>query len=196
MTADSAPSSVGILAPKRLCHIVLRTVPEKFPAMVQFWTTALGGRVIWANTFLAFISYDDEHHRIAILGRPGTAPHPPGEVYMRSGLAHIAVGYNSLRDLLLAYQHRKVAGISPVWSVNHGPTTSIYYEDPDGNELETQMDNFDRAEDATDFMNSPQWVGNPVGADIDPEDILKRIDNGESDASLKKRRAVGPRPRR
>ncbi|KAM5347558.1 hypothetical protein ACJ41O_007382 [Fusarium nematophilum] len=164
--------------------------------MVHFWTYALGGRITWKNDFLCFITYDDEHHRIAILGRPGTTPHPPGEVSMRPGLAHIAVGYDSLGDLLLAYRQRKTAGIVPVWSVNHGPTTSIYYQDPDGNELETQVDNFDTPGEATDFMNSPQWVENPIGADIDPEDIWNRLSSGESETSLKIRESVGLRLKR
>ena len=188
--------SDAVLSPKTLCHVVIRTVPEHFTAMVHFWTTALGGSITWKNDFLCFITYDYEHHRIAIISRQGTTPHPPGEVYMRSGLAHIAFGYESLRGLFTAYQQRKKAGINPVWSVNHGPTTSIYYEDIDGNELETQVDNFDTPEEANAFMNSPQWVENPVGADIDPDAMLKRLDNGESEASLKVRASVGPRNRR
>lgn len=39
---------------------------------------------------------------------------------------------------------------------NHGPTTSLYYRDPDGNQIETQVDNFETAEEATAFMNSPE----------------------------------------
>lgn len=35
-----------------------------------------------------------------------------------------------------------------------GSTTSIYYKDPDGNMLETQVDNFDSVEEATKFMVS------------------------------------------
>ena len=196
MIAEKKSSGEGILAPKTLCHVVLRTVPEKFSAMADFWSTALGGSIVWKNDFLCFITYDDEHHRIAIVGREGTTPYPPGEVYMRSGLAHVAFGYHSLRDLLTAYKQRKNAGIEPVWSVNHGPTTSIYYADPDGNEIETQVDNFHDPEEATDFMNSPQWVENPVGTDIDPDDILRRLETGESEASLKIRRSCGPRSRR
>ncbi|EXJ75070.1 uncharacterized protein A1O5_01766 [Cladophialophora psammophila CBS 110553] len=186
----------SVFSPKALCHVVIRTVPEKFRSMIHFWKTSLGGQIVWKNDFLCFITYDDEHHRIAIIGRQGTRPHPPGDVYMRSGLAHIAFGYASLHDLLTAYQQRKKAGIYPVWSVNHGPTTSIYYEDPDGNELETQIDNFDDPNDATKFMNSPQWVENPVGADIDPENLLQRLESGESETSLKIRQSVGPRTRR
>lgn len=185
-----------VLPPKSLCHVVLRTVPEKFPALIHFWKTALGGKTVWENDFLCFITYDDEHHRIAIVGRPGTRAYPPGEIYLRSGLAHIAFGYENLRDLLTAYQQRKELGILPVWSVNHGPTTSIYYQDPDGNELESQVDNFDTPKEATDFMNSPEWVENPIGTDIDPENLLQRLEKGESEASIKRRQNVGQRSRR
>ncbi|EEU33624.1 uncharacterized protein NECHADRAFT_56381 [Fusarium vanettenii 77-13-4] len=196
MAATLEPSNSIVLSPTSLCHVVLRTVPDKFPAMVHFWACALGARITWKNDFLCFLTYDDEHHRIAILGRTGTAPHPPGEVSNRSGLAHIAFGYDSLSDLLVAYGQRKTAGILPVWSVNHGPTTSIYYQDPDGNELETQVDNFETPSEATDFMNSPQWAENPIGADIDPDDIWDRLRSGESEASLKMRQPVGRRTKR
>jgi hypothetical protein len=32
--------------------------------------------------------------------------------------------------------------IRPFYSINHGPTTSLYYTDPDGNRVELLVDNF------------------------------------------------------
>jgi hypothetical protein len=80
-----------------------------------------------------------------------------------------------------------------MWSVNHGPTTSIYYRDPDGNMLETQVDNFDSVDAANEFMKSKYFAENPVGTDVDPEDLIARIKEGESDADLKRRVEIGPR---
>ena len=80
-----------------------------------------------------------------------------------------------------------------MWCVNHGPTTSMYYRDPDGNLLETQTDNFDTPEEANDFMASESFMQNPVGTDFDPQDLIRRLKAGEDHASIKKRTEIGRR---
>ena len=185
---DDADVNTGkVLSPSSLAHVVLRTA--NFRPMVDFYTAFLGGSITYGNDFLAFITYDEEHHRIALINVPGTGPKQPKS----SGLEHIAFTFPSLRTLLLAYRQRQQKGIKPVWSVNHGPTTSLYYKDPDGNMLETQVDNFDTIEAANDFMNSSAFAENPIGTDINAEDVIQRLKNGESEASLKKRVEVGAR---
>lgn len=67
------------------------------------------------------------------------------------------------------------------------------YQDPDGNQLETQVDNFDTNEETSEFMMSKFFQENPLGVDFDPEDLIKRLQSGESDASIKKRKEIGPR---
>lgn len=187
-TLDDFDASVDtVTSPSTLAHVVLRTA--NFQPMVDFYTNFLGGSITYGNAFIAFITYDEEHHRVAILNVPGTGPKQPTS----SGLEHIAFTFPTLHALLLAYRQRKQKGIDPVWSVNHGPTTSIYYKDPDRNMLETQVDNFDTIEDANAFMNSPHFAHNPIGTDVDPEDIINRLRNGESESLLKKRVEVGAR---
>lgn len=141
------------------------------------------------NDFLCFITYDHEHHRIALIGIPGTEPKAP----TTAGLHHIAFTFDTMSDLLLAYRQRKAKGIMPSWSVNHGPTNSIYYKDPDGNMLETQVDNFDTPEATNAFMSSKEFAENPIGTDIDPEDYIARIKKGEPEGDLKRRVEMGPR---
>lgn len=41
---------------------------------------------------------------------------------------HVAFTFDTLDGLLLAYRQRKARGILPMWCVNHGPTTSLYYQ--------------------------------------------------------------------
>lgn len=176
-----------VAKPSTLAHVVLRTA--NFQPMVQFYLNFLGGTITYGNDFLAFITYDHEHHRIAILNVPGTGPKDPKS----SGLEHIAFTFQTVRELLLAYRQRRQKGIEPVWAVNHGPTTSVYYKDPDRNMLETQVDNFDTNEAANDFMNSSMFAENPIGTDIDLEDMIRRVREGESEVSLKKRIEVGAR---
>lgn len=182
----NAPTSV-VKSPSKLAHVVLRT--RNLRMMVQYYTTFLGAEVIYENDILVFLSYDDEHHRIALIQAPGTQAKVPTSC----GLEHIAFSFDSLQDLLLAYRQRKQKGITPLWPVNHGPTTSIYYRDPDGNEIETQVDNFQDAEKATEFMKSKAFAENPIGVDFDPEDFIRRLENGEEAEKLQKRVEIGPR---
>lgn len=75
---------------------------------------------------------------------------------------------------------------------NHGPTTSMYYRDPDGNQIETQVDNMGNDE-CTAMMASAEFEKNPIGVDFDPEDLCRRVECGESEESIKKRPDVGYR---
>jgi hypothetical protein len=59
--------------------------------------------------------------------------------------------------------------------------------------LETQVDNFDTVEDTNAFMSGPEFAQNPIGTDVDVEDMIRRLQNGEDEASMKKRVEIGPR---
>jgi catechol-2,3-dioxygenase len=185
--ADFDQQTSKVLAPSALAHVVLQTA--NLDRMIDFYTNFLGGTVTHRNEMLAFITYDNEHHRIALIGLPSTSPKVVGSC----GLDHVSFAFPDLTSLLLAYRQRKARMIEPFWSVNHGPTTSIYYKDPDGNKLETQVDNFDTNEATTKFMESATFAENPIGADFDPEELIERIKAGEDVAELKKRIEIGPR---
>lgn len=63
----------------------------------------------------------------------------------------MAFGFSTLEDLALVYYQRKSIGIVPLQCVDHGMTTSIYYIDPDGNQIEMQVDHFENNDDATTY---------------------------------------------
>lgn len=176
-----------VKSPSKLAHVVLRT--GNFRNMVQYYKDFLGAEASYENDMLCFLRYDDEHHRIALIAFPGTQP----KVLGSSGLEHIAFTFDTLEDLMLAYQQRKALGLEPSWCVNHGPTTSLYYTDPDGNQIETQVDNFETAEQANEFMASKEFSENPIGSDFDPEDLIRRLASGEDTVSIKRRIEIGPR---
>ncbi|KAK9769627.1 putative VOC domain-containing protein [Seiridium cardinale] len=175
-----------VLAPSKLAHVVLRT--KNFSSMVSFYKIFLGAHATYENKQLAFLTYDDEHHRVAIVDVPNTTLRDRNS----AGMDHVASTFNSLRDLTLAYKQRAAYGILPLCSINHGPTMSLYYQDPDGNKIETQVDLFDTLEEIA-FYTTPEFNENPIGVDVDPEDIIKRLDNGEEEKSIKKRPRIGPR---
>ncbi len=157
--------------------------------MVAFYKAFLGGKASFENDMLSFMTYDDEHHRVALVALPGLKPKDS----QTSGLEHISFTHASLDDLLQAYRQRKELSINPSWCVNHGPTISIYYRDPDGNVLETQIDTFDTAEEATAFMRSEEFEENPFGVDFDPEEFAEKLNAGVSVKELIKRPRIGPR---
>jgi catechol 2,3-dioxygenase-like lactoylglutathione lyase family enzyme len=193
-TQNSTPAS-DIVRPVALCHFVLRTRPENYDKMVDWYVRFLGGWTTHAAKGITFIGYDEEHHRIGIVPRADAVPRPTDNRPI-VGLGHVAFGYKDLADLATCYEQKKAAGIHPVWTVNHGPTTSLYYRDPDGNEVETQVDNFDTVEETIAFMEGPEFGENPMGVDFGPDEFVKRVRSGEDERSIKKRPNIGPRTTR
>ena len=183
----SSQTTENVLSPKSLAHVVFRT--SQYAEMVKFWTTFLGASIVHADETLTFLRYDEEHHRIAIVAVPGTTTRP----HTAAGMHHVAFSFASLSDLVTSYQQRKANGIVPKWCVNHGPTTSIYYLDPDSNSIETQVDNFDNVEEANGFMAGEHFAENPIGTDFDPEELARNLQLGVEEKIIKKRVEVGPR---
>jgi catechol-2,3-dioxygenase len=166
-------------SPRKLAHVVLRT-RSNIDAMVQWYCVVLGAQIVFnAGGRLVFLSYDDEHHRIAIAASPDLTERPP----RAAGLDHIAFTYDDINALLTTYERLKQEGILPFVCINHGPTTSLYYNDPDHNRIELQVDNFTDMTEATALMQE-QFSINPVGAEFDPEELLARLRSGADPAEL------------
>lgn len=159
-------------SPASFAHIVFRTT--QFEAMRDFYLTLLNARVAYGDRNIAFLRYDEEHHRVVILALPHLGPPAP----QAAGFEHCAFTYGSMGELLANYERLKAKGIHPIWCINHGFTTSIYYRDPDGNQVETQFDNMN-VEEADQFMGGDYFAKNPVGVDFDPELLLKRYRSGD-----------------
>lgn len=185
--APTARAASTVVSPARLAHVVLRT--SRFDALVHWYTTVLGAELAFSDGSLAFLSYDEEHHRIAVIHIPGLQDQPAG----MCGMHHMAFTYASLADLIATHERLKALGIEPVWCVNHGPTTSMYYADPDGNQVELQVDNCDTVEEAGRFFFSPAFATNPIGVDFEPGDLARRLRAGESEAAIKQRPPSGAR---
>jgi len=58
--------------------------------------------------------------------------------------------------------------------INHGMTLSAYYRDPDGNQVETQVDTL-TLEEADVFMASPVFAANPIGIEVDFDQMRQRV---------------------
>ncbi|KAF2691213.1 Glyoxalase/Bleomycin resistance protein/Dihydroxybiphenyl dioxygenase [Lentithecium fluviatile CBS 122367] len=177
---------VQVLPPAKLAHVVLRS--NNYEPMIEFYVKFLGARISQKGPVAAFLTYDEEHHRIAIINMPHLSP----RVGSSNGLEHVAFTYNTLGDLVTAYKQRLELGIKPVWTVNHGATMSFYYQDPDGNKLEQQVNTM-TPEEADEFMRTEEFTVNPLGVDVDPEELISRLEAGEDEKTLLKRPDEGPR---
>ncbi|WP_439685526.1 hypothetical protein [Cupriavidus oxalaticus] len=82
------------------------------------------------------------------------------------------------------YKRLKAAGILPVWSINHGPTTSLYYRDPEGNDIELQVDNYTDLADCAGFFHTETFANEPIGIEFDADALVAMWEAGASDAEL------------
>lgn len=173
-----------MIKPIRLAHFVLRS--RHFDASKAWYQTVLGCRPVFENPLACFMTYDEEHHRVAILNAAG-APEP---AYGAAGVDHIAFTFEGLGELLGTYRRLKGDGIEPYWSINHGPTTSLYYRDPDGNQIELQIDNFHTPEDFQAFLDGGSYQQNPIGVEFDADKLAERFEAGDPIEELVKQGAA------
>jgi catechol 2,3-dioxygenase-like lactoylglutathione lyase family enzyme len=178
------------IRPGRFVHVVYRT--RRFDEMVRWYQTVFDARVQHRDPALAFLTYDDEHHRFAFANldvlQPGGGEHKRRGAI---GVDHVAYTYASIGELLENYAQLKALGIEPYWCIHHGITVSTYYADPDGNQMEFQVEAMAPAE-ANDFMRGPRFAQNPIGVEYDPADWLARWRTGEPAASFMTRAADLP----
>ena len=179
-----------IKRPAKFAHVVYRT--RRFNEMLHWYRTVFDARVQFENPSLAFLTFDDEHHRFAFANM--SVLHPDGTQTDRSGdigVDHVAYTYSSVRDLLENYAHLKEKGILPYWCVHHDITVSMYYTDPDGNQMEFQVDCLPSGADTGKFM-AESFAENPIGVEYDPEEWLIRLRAGDGEDSFSKRVANEP----
>ena len=67
-TTNSTKAPNKVVSPTKLAHVVLRT--NNLEKMLDFYCTFLGGHVVHHADSLSFMTYDDEHHRIAFIQTP------------------------------------------------------------------------------------------------------------------------------
>ncbi len=162
----------------RIGHFGLRTTD--LDRAVEWYSRAFGAEVRFRNEFAAFMSFDDEHHRFVIWDDGETKPKPE----TASGVDHIGFMCADPGQLADEYSRLKDLGISPTLCVNHHFTSSIYYRDPDANELEISCDNFPTKDEALAFMKSDEMAQAMVppafGAEFDPEELVRVRRQGAS----------------
>jgi catechol-2,3-dioxygenase len=172
--------------PVKFSHFVLRsTDPE---ALTKWYLTVLNAKVIFAGgSGGAGLTFDEEHHRLAIIGMPPRDVEKQlaiGDVFAQtdkrrqmSGLEHVSFTFDGLGQLFANYKRLKKEGILPVMCINHGPVMSMYYMDPEGNNVELQTDTMPM-DQAIEFMYSEAFANNSIGAPYDPDELCDMYEQG------------------
>ena len=176
--------------PVKLAHVVYRT--RRFEEMIEWYKTVFNAKVQFENPALAFLTFDDEHHRFAIANLDVFLP-DGGDTDTKSsvGVDHVGYTHASVGDLLENYATLKESGIKPYWCVHHGLTASMYYADPDGNQMEFQVDSLPTGADPGKYM-AENFVNNPIGVEFDPEEWLARLRGGDDELNFLIRQSHEP----
>ena len=168
-----------MVAPTKLAHVVLKTYDVE--RLRKWYCAVLDGKVTFEELpYVSFVTYDDEHHRLAFAMISGEPVEPQ---WTGPGLVHIAFTFENIRALLGQYEELRNKGITPGMAINHGPTVSFYYNDPDGNAVELQIDRLSLDEGHA-FMASPSFKKNPNGVPIDGDKLVSLAREGADDAEL------------
>lgn len=174
-TDDQAPP---VIRPY-LHHVNLKTTRRE--EMIAWYGAVVGTQLTYAGSGGAWLTNDAANHRLALVTGETMRTEITDDPQKRehSGLYHTAWEYATLDDLLATYVRLKALGILPERCVNHGPTTSFYYVDPDDNHVELQSDNFGDWSRSKEFMcTSRDFDRDPLGPTVVPEKMIAEREAG------------------
>lgn len=170
-----------VIKPARFAHVGIQTYD--IPRLRDWYATVFGAHVVFEHPgAFCVMALDDEHHRFAIAALP-TKPRTKSPA--NPEIMHMAWAYGDIFDLLNTYERLRDAGIKPAECLNHGPTMSCYYRDPDGNQVELFADCFKTMAECTAWMHSEIYARNfGGGVYFDPDALLARMKAGASELEL------------
>src|SRR5690348_4019209 len=100
---ENKDRETDMAAPIKISHIVLQTNDPK--ALQAWYCTVLDGEMVHDAGVISFMSYDDEHHRVAFITPGALEKRQPGEdgphdfrAGRETGLHHIAFTLKDLGD--------------------------------------------------------------------------------------------------
>jgi catechol 2,3-dioxygenase len=128
-----------MIKPERIGHVVIKV--RDIERSKKFYTEILGLQQMMELPKLKmafFASNGRDHHELACVEVGAEAA---GNQPKQIGLVHIAFRLRDEEHLQAAYREFKEKNVPIVFTVDHGVTKSIYFRDPDGNQLEVYCDN-------------------------------------------------------
>lgn len=171
-----------------LHHINLKTV--RLQEMIDWYALVVGIEPTHRFEGGAWLSNDAANHRLALLTIPGMEDDP--DKIRHTGIHHTAFEYPSMHDLLDTYTRLKEHEILPHACLDHGMTMSFYYVDPDGNSVELQYDQYGDWSKSKEWMHTaPEFAANPIGVNVDPEQVVAARDAGATRGEIHRRAYSG-----
>lgn len=159
--------------------------------MLEWYRNLVGMEITASPAALPghFVSNDGAHHRMSFFHLPGMS----AEVVRDSPCVnHVAFEYPTIDEMLESWERLKDLGILPHSTVDHGPTYSFYYFDPDGNNVELFTDAFgDPERSMLFFRENADFHRNPMGKEVDPARLLEARRSGTSTEELHERALRG-----
>lgn len=174
LVSPHVPEPTATISPVKISHCSIRTADV--PAMKAWYETVLGAQIVFESDRICLLTFDSEHHRVALIHADKDEARPRSAI----GLQHVAMTYADIGDLISTYERLKAAGIKPDMTINHGPTTSFYYCDPDGNHLELLVDNFASVADLNAWFETGAHERHPGGEPFDADELARKFHAGET----------------
>jgi catechol-2,3-dioxygenase len=172
----------------KLAHLILNT--NNYEATKKWYLEVLEATigVETSEHTACFLRIDDSHHRIGMFKVAGTDESPsiaePGSTEgVKGRVNHFAFEYSTLKDLLETHERLARSAILPTICLNHGPTMSMYYQDPSKNGVELYFDSgYDEEQITAFYQGGDRYV---LGArPFDPAATLKELRDGKPVAEL------------
>jgi catechol-2,3-dioxygenase len=184
------PDETQLIRPT-MHHVNLKTT--RLQEMIDWYAKVIGSRPNFQSDAIAFLTNDRATHRVALTSLPGLKD--DDEKVVRTGMHHTAFEYETLDDLLASYLRLKNDGILPGACLDHGPSLSFYYIDPDANMVELQADNYGDWEATIEFVrNDERFAADPLGQFVDPEQLVTARREGLTPSEIHERAYRGEYP--
>lgn len=158
----------------RITHIGLNV--GDLSRSVAFYRDALGMKVMKsADGRFATVSFGYQHHDLALIPARDGQCRPPGV-----GMNHFAVAVRDYAELVQFTGRLMEAGVRIDRAVDHRTGVGVYFQDPDGNNLELWCENFESMERAIAFGSemSEEFEENHIGYPLDVQQLYLDYQRG------------------
>jgi len=176
------------MAPPKLAHLVVNT--SNYEVMKQWYINVLEATIGVETTdhSACFLRTDESHHRLGMFNVAKTdesvsMAQPGSDIGSVARLNHFAFEYPTLAGLFETHARLAESSTTPTICLNHGPTMSMYYEDPDKNTIELYYDSGYTEDDMVAFYaGGDRYIMSPTP--FDPTELRKQLHSGKSVAEL------------
>ena len=136
-----------MVQPKRVGHVVLNV--KNVEASTKFYTEIIGFQIAKQSDTATFLTCGKIHHDLALF----QSKQPDVKIKDGLGLNHMALQVEDFDMLTKYYNALTTNNIAIDRTTDHGMTSSIYLEDPDGNGIELFCNNQENPADGLAIMS-------------------------------------------